>query len=108
MNRAALRFLGFRHDQLAAAGGSQEARDRLLAQIDALAQEARLEPRVGEQIRVQRRTPTSVRTFLARVLSVHPADGFVYVSWLTDDGRFGNLEHGKAEAYGDSIVGTAA
>lgn len=108
MNRSTLRFLGFQHDRLAAAGGSQATRDQLLATIDALAQEARLEPRVGEVIRIRRRTRTSVRTFDARVLSVAPAEGFVYVSWLTDDGRFGNLEHGKVEAFGDSIVGTAA
>lgn len=107
MNRSALRFLGLQHDRLSAAGGSQAERDQLLAKIDALAQEGCVEPRVGEMVLLRRRTPTRDLTFPVRVLSAIPAAGFVYVSWLADDGRFGHLEHGKAAAYGDRLVGAA-
>lgn len=103
MNRATLRFLGFQHDRLAAAGGPQAQRDELLAKIDACAREL-VEVRVGDTITIRRKTRTVDLTFEACVLSAIPADGFVYVSWLADDGRFGHLEHGRTEAYGDSIV----
>lgn len=104
MNRATLRFLGFQHDRLAGDGGSQAERDQLLAKIDALAQGGDVETRVGERVLLRRRTRTTDRTFPVRVLSATPADGFVYVAWLAEDGRFGHVEHGKVEAYGDSLV----
>ncbi len=104
MNRATLRFLGFQHDRLAAEGGSQAERDELLAKIEALAHDLTIEPRVGETVKIHRKTPTSELTFDARVTGVAPADGFVFVSWETDDGRFGHLEHGRADAYGDRLV----
>ena len=104
MNRSTLRFLGFQHDRLSAAGGSQSERDQLLAKIDALAQGEPIEVRVGEQVLLRRRTRTMDRTFPVRVLSAIPAADFVYVSWLAADGRFGHVEHGKVEAYGDSLL----
>ncbi len=109
MNRSTLRFLGFKHDALAAAGGSQAERDKLLAQIDALADDRRvIEPRVGARATIKRKTPTGEFTFAATITSITSADGFVFVSWEDDRGRFGNLEHGKTNAYGDRLVEVAA
>jgi len=109
MNRSTLRFLGFQHDRLAAAGGSQVERDRLLAKIDALADAGRdIRPRVGARATIKRKTPRGEFTFDATITSVTPADGFVFVSWEGDAGRFGNLEHGKANAYGDRLVACAS
>ena len=109
MNRSTLRFLGFQHDRLAAAGGSQAERDRLLAKIDALADANRdIRPRVGSTATIKRKTPRGEFTFDATITEVASADGFLFVSWEDDAGRFGNLEHGKPAAYGDRLVACAS
>lgn len=104
MNRKTLRFLGMQHDRLAAEGGPQAERDELLAKLDAIATDLSIEPRVGEVVKILRKTRDREFTFEARVLNVTPGDGFVFVSWIADDGRFGHLEHGRADAYGDRLV----
>ena len=109
MNRPTLRFLAFQHDHLAAAGGSQVERDRLLAKIDAIADSHRdIEPRVGATVRIKRKTPRSEFTFAARITAIDPTQTFVFVSWEDGRGRFGILEHGKVDAYGDRLVACAS
>lgn len=110
MNRSNLRFLGMKHDAIRHDNGTQEERDRLLAQIDALAQPA-IRPKVGSRYMLRRVRKTCDLTFAIEVEKVYPGDGFVFVEWRSQpDGRFGRSElgHSTPPPYRDELVAEVA